>query len=479
MKKILSVLLTVVMLLTLAVPAFAAGEGEEYDGNPVIIVRGLSVGLKYEDGTSALNINSGKILGALLECVITRFALKNEDALYDTFAEVVNDILTPFSCDREGNSIYPVTNKQYYEALSNYKNFPYYNDTEGGITRAAAKRYGAENVYYFTYDYRKTPEALAHELEALIETAKADHNAEKVNIICASMGCIVTNAYFYYCDGYKSVGSAVYLSGAHNGLLMCGDALSGNISFDKDIIKAMIKDWLDGNVFVNIILELFDFIGAFDYFTDYFNKWVSDYFDKANDDVLRERLGTMAGMWSFCPDEYFDSAYEKIFAGHESEYPVCEDIKEIGNFNKQTENILAKAYEEGVNITFVSHYNTPAAPVYDSAVMNSDGVIETVLTSNFATVADYGKTLSDEYIASVADKKYVSADKVIDASTALYKDYTWFVKNAEHVACDYGTEMNDFVFMLLEYDGQPDIGSFPEYPQFLVADEAQNLEILK
>lgn len=479
MKKILSVLLTLIMIFTLAVPAFAADEGEKYDGYPVIVVRGIAVGLKYEDGTPAFNINTGKILGALLESVITRFALNNEDALYDTFAEVANDILTPFSCDKEGNSVYPVTNKQYYEALSNYSDFPYYSETEGGITKAAAQRYGAENVYFFTYDYRKTPEAFAHELEALIETAKADHNTDKVNIICASMGCVVTNAYFYYCDGYKNVNSAVYLSGAHNGLVVCGDALNGNISFDKNIIKAMIKDLLPNNIFVSFFLEIFDFIGAFDYFTDYFTKWVSEYFDKANDDVLRDRLGTMAGMWTFCPDEYFDTAYEKIFAGHEAEYPVCEDIREVGNFNKQTENILAKAYEEGVNITFVSHYNIPGVPVYDNAVLNNDGVIESVLTSNFATIANYGETLSDEYIASVKDKKYVSADKVIDASTALYKDYTWFIKDAKHVGADYGTEMNDFVFMLLEFDGQPTIESFPEYPQFLIADEKLNLEILK
>ena len=283
----------------------------------------------------------------------------------------------------------------------------------------------------------------------------------------------------YYHNGYDSINSAVYVSGAHNGLVVCGEALNGKISFNKDIIKSMVMDMAGGNIFVGILLEMFDFLGAFDALTEYFNKWVSDHFVQANDDVLRDRLGTMAGLWGFCPDEYFDGAYEKIFGGYEDEYPICETIKEVGEFNKKTEEILDTAYEKGVNITFLSYYNLTSTPVYDSATLNSDSVIETVMTSNGATVADYGETLSDEYIASVADKKYVSADRVIDASTALYRDCTWFVKDAIHVACDYGSEMNDLLFMLLEYDGQPTIDTFEEYPQFLVADENQDLEILR
>ena len=480
MKKFLSILLVLSLVAALALPASAANEKQEYNGNPVIIVRGIDSSLYYEDGRNAISLNSGKVLGVLLECVITRFALKDKDALFDSFAEIVDDVFEPISCDANGESTHPVSRKQYTKALSEYK-FSYYDETEGGLTKEAAKRYGAENVYYFTYDYRKSPKQLASELNSLVETAKADSGKDKVNLICASMGCIETNAYFYYFDGYKNVDTAVYLSGAHNGLVVCGDALSGNISFNKDIVKETLSNLVDGNVFVRLLMDVFDALGAFSFLADYFTDWVANYFDEANDVVLRDRLGTMPGLWSFCPDEYFDTAYEKIFAGHEADYPVCETIKEVGAFNKQTENILAKAYAEGVKISFVSHYNTVSIPVYDNATMNSDGVIETRQTSNFATVAPYGETLSNDYLASVSqeNRKYISPDNVIDASTALYKDNTWFVKNAVHVACNYGTEMNNFAFMLLESKQQPTIYNIPGYTQFLTADENQNLEILK
>ncbi len=479
MKKIFSLLLVFTMLLTMCMPCFAANE-TSYNGNPIIIVRGIDVTLTYEDGSSPLRINKGKILGMLIECIGTHFALGDEDALYDAFVEITNDIIGPFACDENGDSVNAITKKQYPKALSNYS-MNYYNDSEGGIIKSAVERYGAENVYFFAYDYRKTPIQLASELSTLIETAKADSGKNKVNIIAASMGCMVTNAYLYYENGYSNIDRALYLSGAHNGLESVGDALCGNISFDKKVIKDTICNLMGDNIFVNLLLQVFDALGAFDYLTDYFNNWVEKYFESANDDVLRDCLGTMPGIWTFCPDEYFDTAYNTIFGGHEDEYPVCQKIKEVGNFNKQTENIIAKAYQSGIKISFVSHYNTPSIPVYDNSRMNSDGVIETSRTSNFATVALYGETLSDEYINSVSNenKKYISPDKVIDASTALYKDYTWFVKDAAHVACNYGTQMNDFIFVLLENENQPTVSTVAGYSQFLDVDENMNFENLK
>jgi hypothetical protein len=139
-----------------------------------------------------------------------------------------------------------------------------------------------------------------------------------------------------------------------------------------------------------------------------------------------------------------------------------------------TEDTLKGAMANGVKLSFVSNYNIGLVPVYERSNLNGDMVLETELTSNFATVAPLGETLSKEYLDSV-DRKLVSDDRVIDASTALFVDNTWFVKDAPHVAADYGTGFSDFTFTLLESDVQPTIYTFPQYPQFLIADEALNV----
>ena len=106
-----------------------------------------------------------------------------------------------------------------------------------------------------------------------------------------------------------------------------------------------------------------------------------------------------------------------------------------------------------------------------------DGILESELTSNFATFAPMGKILSANDTVGVHNK-YISADRVVNAKTALFPENTWFVKNAPHVAADYGTDFSDFTFALLESDTQPYVGMFTEYPRFMIADENLSLSPL-
>ena len=139
---------------------------------------------------------------------------------------------------------------------------------------------------------------------------------------------------------------------------------------------------------------------------------------------------------------------------------------------------LIAAKESGVKISFVSNYNSGLVPVYERANLNGDMVLETELTSNFATVAPLREILTADQLAK-APYKYVSPDKVIDASTALFPDNTWFVKDAPHVAADYGSGFSDFTFALLESNVQPDVKTFAQYPQFMIADDTLSLSPLK
>ncbi len=485
MKKIISILLTALMLFTLAVPAFAAegelAEAESYDGLPVVVVRGIDfAGLTYEDGSKALTFNVMELFPLLIDAILAQFMLKEEEALVDGIFGIAESVLSPIAADKDGNSIEPVSMVQYPESMAAYPEFTeaLADVTEMGILKTCINKYGAENTYFFTYDWRKTPAELASELNALIETAKKDSGKDQVNIICASMGCMVTTAYMYY-HGNDSINSAVYLSGAHNGTYVAGDALNGRINFDTDVILNIINSATGHNFFLKVLLKVFDVLGVFDYLTNFFNEFVTENFDKANDLVLRDCMGTLCGFWSLCPDDDFASGIEKIFGGHEEEYAVLlEKLAESEKFVCSTEETLTTAVNDGVKLTFASNYNIGLVPVYERANLNGDMVLEAELTSNFATIAPLYETLDESYIAT-RDPKYVSADKVIDASTALFPEYTWFIKDAGHVAADNGSDYSKFAFTLLESEVQPTVDMFPEYPQFMIADENLALSPLK
>jgi len=477
MKKILSVLLATVMIFTITIPAFAAdaaAPAENYNGNPVIIVRGIDfAGLTYDNGEKALNISAGVIMSALMDGFLGMLKLKEVDSVLDGVFLAAKEVFEPISCDKEGNSkYYNVSMKQYPESMASYPEFvaTLPDGGEEGIVKTAIEKYGAENTYFFTYDWRKTPEQIADELHGFVETARRDSGKNKVNIICASMGCMVTTAYFYYYGTYN-VESAVYLSGAHNGTYVCGDALNGRIVIDGDVLVKFINGATDNNIFLRIFIGVFDMLGVVDFIADVANDMVSSSFDRGNDLMLRDSLGAFCGFWALCPDADFESGVENIFGGHEEEYPVLlEKIEGVKAFVFSTEDTLSKAMADGVRISFVSNYNSGLVPVYERANLNGDNVLESELTSNFATFAPLGETLSKAYIEN-ADSKYISPDEVIDASTAVFKDNTWFVKDAPHVAADYRTGFSKFTFTLLESEIQPTIDMFEEYPQFMIADE--------
>lgn len=482
MKKTVSLILALIMAFSVAIPAFAGEEtAADYDGNPVIIVRGIDfAGLTYEDGSKALNVDLGTIFPLVMQSLFAQMNVIDEEVVVDTALDVAYEILSPLACDNEGNSVEAVSMVQYPGSMANYPEFVA-NLTDGGemgIVKTAVERYGAENTYFFTYDWRKKPEELADELKGFVDTAKSDSGKDKVNIICASMGGMVTTAYMYY-HGTDSLDSVVYLSGAQNGTYVCGDALNGRIVFAPDTILNLIYQATGDDIFIRLFLGVFDGLGVFDSITNIANDIVTDSFDKANDRVLRDCFGTLCGFWALCPDDDFESGVETIFGGHEEEFPVLlEKIEKTKEFVFSTEETLVNAKESGVKISFVSNYNSGLVPVYERANLNGDMVLETELTSNFATVAPLREILTADQLAA-APYKYVSGDKVIDASTALFPENTWFVKDAPHVAADYGTGFSDFTFTLLESETQPYVGMFEEYPRFMIADEELTLYPLR
>jgi hypothetical protein len=93
--------------------------------------------------------------------------------------------------------------------------------------------------------------------------------------------------------------------------------------------------------------------------------------------------------------------------------------------------------------------------------------------SGYATVANYGKTLGDDYVP--ANPKYLSPDRVVDLSTAILPEYTYIIKGAPHVAGNYGTDYSDFLVWLLSYDGEFYAGASEKYPQFMLSGDDQSL----
>ncbi len=479
MKKALSIMLVFILLLATAVPASASLQDGEvsYDGCPLVVVRGIDFGGFYlADGSPAIRFQLGDVFSFVknyfTECIIN----KNEDAFIDSSLGLVTDILGAIAMDKEGKPVNELYYDKYEKSMANYLDEidQMENTGETGIIKTAVDKIGAENVYYFTYDWRKSAKELGADLNSYILNVLTETQSDRVNIVAVSMGGMVTSAYLYH-HGAGKVNNLVFVSSAHNGTYGPGDALNGDIYFDSDVIYSRIRKSFSGKIISGFFIDFIDKIGIFDAVTAVANKIVEENPQAINNDEIRNGFGTLLGFWAMCPDDVYESGVDFLFGGHEAEYPVImEKLEETKEFVFSTEEIIDGAVESGVNVSFVSNYNTPLAPYFRHSYLQGDGVLETKLTSNFATVADYGEVLTDGQLSS-SEKKYVSPDGIIDATTALYRDTTWFVRDAVHVAAEYRSEYADFVMWLALYDGQPTVAADPSYPQFMAVSDDKSL----
>ena len=131
-------------------------------------------------------------------------------------------------------------------------------------------------------------------------------------------------------------------------------------------------------------------------------------------------------------------------------------------------DILTTAQDNGVCVSIVSNYNSQMPPITTAGNYTGDQVIETIHTSGFATVAPYGETLDENYMRNA----HLSSDRMIDASTCILPDNTWFIKNQRHVEFSNKGENDNsrFFAWILTAPADTNVNSNPDFPQFMQYD---------
>lgn len=475
MKKLVSLLLSVVMAFSFCVPTFAAEEkAPGYNGDPVVIVRGIDFGgLIHEDGSKALKFDFVDVM-TLIYDLATGFAGKKEDAFVDALLTYLQKLFAPISSDKEGKSVYDdVYMKAYPYPAGEIEELQEWEDGEGGLVRTAIDFFGSENVYFFTYDWRKSPLTLSDELNAFVEMVKENTGKSKVDMGACSMGGMVATAYMYE-YGTDSLDSLVYFSSAHNGTDMAGAALTGDIYTTGDFLNDYLMNMAEDTPILKVLIKAVDAAGVFDYLADFLNGFVAKNKDRVYNELMRDYLGTSLGFWGLCCDKDFDSSVEYVFGSVKDDYPVImAELADIKEFLFSTEEVIDKALSDGVKVSITSHYNDLLLPIYDEAVVHSDTIIESYLTSHGGTFALFGEELTDEQIKGV-DAEFISPDRMVDASTCRYPDITWYIKDEPHVGCKVGSEHAEFAMWILSRDTQPTVYTDSRYPRFTAVDGEQN-----
>lgn len=475
LKKATAAVLSLVITLCAALSVTAAGAKAV---TPLVLVSGMGYralvkdrGTPEETNAWPPAVNAEELILPAAALIFSVAAGGGWNAAGDSLIPAAYKILEPAACDENGDSKYNVTAKLYPLSAAHYPDLLQAQSSEGGLIHSACDMIGADNVYYFNYDWRLSPLVNAAYLDDYIQNVLAEKSCAKVDLAALSMGGIVTLTYFER-YGYEAVNSCLMLCSTYAGTLIAGEAMAQNVQIDtQDLLRFPVQNYSTASTqpLMKILFAILRLAGIADALVRFANEGIGTLLGRVDQELMKEVLITMPGIWAVVRADGYDEAKERLLDPVKNA-KLIERIDYVQyNVHRQRKQLIQGAIDSGVKVFFVANYNLAPAPIYKGPDPHSDSLIETVCASGGATCAPLGETLPDSYeqINALDGNNYLSADGVIDASTCDFPDRTWFVKNVRHVICPYGSQYNDFLLWLMEQDTQPTVFSDAAHPQFV------------
>ncbi len=509
MKKLIALILSALMLFGLfAAPVSAAGS-EKHEKCPIIFIAGSSVDICDKDG----NIIS------------TGFDVLTDDdegdMTEDDIMESVFNILLPFVIEGLPQDKWDNYGKALYEELA-----PIWDDTQldgdgnakygTGVSAAEIKKWDDNAVkdhtkvnsfklrdFDFRYDWRLSPYDHVDRLHEYIKKVIKSTGCSQVALVGRCLGGNIITAYLDKYGSEKLVKKVVYDEVMSNGSVVINDFFSGKIAFSDKHIQAYLLeseyygkenvgvDLADVNdLLLEVAERLFDVLtqtGAAQGIYDGIYSLYERLYEAFMPAILRATgIGTWVSYWSSVSEEDFDTALDLIFGKEgtetrEENAGLIAKIQTVRERIVQTrtlegkDNLYQKFVDYGVEIGVIAGYGLVNPPLIESVDKTGDIVVDTESSSFGATTAGIFDTFPQEYIdkqIAAGNGKYISPDGKIDASTCLFPETTWFIKNKHH---DTWTPIKNIAEYFTQYSNVTADSNNKNMSRFLVIDE-NNIE---
>ncbi len=495
MKKLLSFLMAVIMILSVMPVAFAA---DGYKCNcgvtPIIYIKGRTNIYKdrYAEPTSEnmaeTNLTSSKeeIIESALNIVTSLGTALLTDE-WDEYCEVLLEEIAPIY---EGYKL----NNDGEKGEGNITGIHHLWDVDNIIKdyREKGIRHGhTHNATYwpqymqFQYDMRLDPRENAKDLKKVIDAAKELTGHDKVNIVCRCEGNVIVNAYLnmYKEEAKQEVEGLIMYNSIASGAEIADELYSNKVDLDADAMNRFISGFLDTSPVLDLVKETVNVLtytgvleGGLGFIENIYDKICLNLMPR----LIREIFGTCPGWWGMVSPEAVEDAKAFVLETDNADGKYDKLIEKIDGYNeykKNASNILKELQDSGVKVHIIAKYGEQIYPVIDNADLLGDGVVSLKKqTFNGATTSKIDTTLDKDYIADRIEKgfgAYISADEKVDASTALFPEHTWYIKNLAHP--DYPWSVEFMICDIFNYDGYATVNDLEKYPRFMHYEETMEL----
>lgn len=464
MKKILSVIICMTIILSCFAPSFAS-EPEEY---PTVYVIGAHKNDIYNaqgETVYPLNADLGAIIKETLGPCLKELAKGMITNDYTSYAEEFNASWSPIFKDLILDKNGEVTN-------GSYTRFQTETDHLAGKTSG----FGPWDCRFW-YDWRESPIKTAHELKAHIDKVMELTGKDKVQLIGRCYGANVITAYLeLYKDHAKTYISDIsYYSSSVMGVDFMSALFSGQIKIENEALDSFLDYYISEQgligdetcaTFAVALIELMNQAKMLGVTGDAFMSFVENFKADLFPLILRNTFGGWLSYWAMVTPDLYEQARDFVFNTEEVRAEYAGFIAKADEYYYTVQvnaiDTMLEMKDAGINFYIFAKYNFPEFPLYEGATAQGDGDTSVYRQSFGATCADYDKVLSEEYLSAVPPEnmKYISPDKKIDASTCMFPDTTWFVKDLHH---NYFAPLEAPSVEIMRYDITVDSEKYPQY----------------
>ena len=363
------------------------------------------------------------------------------DPVASGIGSLVYSIMGHLAMDEQGRSIAPITNHWRLDYAQDHTKNPNYN---------------------FHYDFRIDPFEAAAQLNEFIEEIVKVTGHSKIALTGCSEGAVVTMTYLKV-YGTRRLETLILLNAAWQGLTLVGELFTDKFGISGESVTGYIANNDDGSGSLKRAMSLLQKSHLLD-FLEPLGEGVLDVMGaQIYDEVLLPLFGSMPILWAFVPGEYYAEA-RKLIAGKPEFAPLLAKADKYQHeVQAKSKQLLQNARSRGVKVAIIAAYGMNPIPVSQNSRYQNDSMIDTAYEAGGATAASLGQTLPP------SDSKYRSPDGIFDASSCMFPDQTWFVKNCAH-SSGPSRELRDWI---IHSKKQPTVWTSEQWPQYLVNTEGK------
>jgi len=345
--------------------------------------------------------------------------------------------------NKQGNSLLPVTKDATIDPAQDHTKNP---------------------EYEFVYDYRTDIFVLADLLHDFIEELCARTGHEKIALTVRSWGSNIGMTYLSQ-YGTRRLEAFILFDGVYNGTSLAGDLMTNNLLLSGEALinalaslnhesapLAAFADVLRATPLANLNYPLSRNAGA-----------PVGLAGRVVIDPLLLILMRQPCLWVILPESYYKQAYQMLENHPEYAYTRAVADRYYKEVQTQVPRLIKECKASGVKTAIVCSYGKAPIPLLGSTGYQGDYLVDVELASCGATAASMRQTLPP------SNSAYRSPDGIIDASTCLLPDNTWFVKYNSHFDCP-----RDLQQWIIHSKKQPTIHDTPKFPQYLVVTDEED-----